>query len=123
MVIKVVSEQEVQRVVLSVEGSPEALKTLLNLLGAIQWCCSEGHSACLGATFDGDGSDFIRIRGLPKNDGPEQAAACFDYGDGLLAEIGAYSAYANSSRYTELDGEDVRVLHRTKVWPSIEHKE
>lgn len=79
----------------------EAYLTLVNMLAAIQWCGGVGHSAVVGAFFDGDGSDKVRIEGLPDNSGAEMADACSAYGDGLMAMIGPHSATAYNDVYGE----------------------
>lgn len=117
MTIKVLAAPELQTLNLEIKAAPEMMTTIVNLLGAIQWCGQVGHSAVVGAFIDGDGADFVEFKGLPKNDGPEQAAACSDRGDGVLAKIGPYTATAFSSTYKDIGGETFQVLHSKKVWP------
>lgn len=99
-------------------SSPEVALKLSNLLAAIEHNCQVGHSATVGAFFDGDGADFVEFKGLvPENVGAKMADACGNYGDGLFAEIGESSAKAHSTHYKE---NDERVLSTKKVWPQEE---
>ena len=105
---------------LTIEGTENAVQTLINLLAAIERNTQVGHSAVVGAFFDGDGHDKIRVLGLPANTGAEQANACSDYGDGLLALIGSNSAQVINERYITHEGEDVIAISRKTVWPKDE---
>jgi hypothetical protein len=99
---------------LQVEGTPDAVKVLVNLLAAIQYNTNVGHSCTIGAYFDGDGADKLRFEGLPENDGKEMAEACGNYGDGLMAQIGLDIALAFNTTYTE---DHQQMVRQTKVWP------
>lgn len=95
-------------------------RTLSNLLAAIAHNCAVGHSATVAAFFDGDGADFIEVKGLPDNDGAAMADACGDWGDGLMAEVSATSAIAHNTIYRDVDGVQEQILRRTKCWPTKE---
>jgi hypothetical protein len=73
--------------------------------------------AAVAAFFDGDGADFIEVKGLPENDGAAMADACGNWGDGLMAHIGPYSAQTYNTSYADVNGESVEVLRRKTVWP------
>lgn len=94
------SDEDVE-VTLVVKGSPNAVKTLVNLVGAIQYNCQVGHSAMVGAFFDGDGADKISVDGLPDKLGADMAKACGSYGDSLLACIGPSTALSYNTRYDD----------------------
>jgi hypothetical protein len=102
--------------VLKIEGSGEAFDTLVNLLAAIQWAGSAGHSGKFGCFIDGDGADKIRIEGLPPNDGSKMAQATCEYG-GDYEMFHANGAWCESGVRTEEVPTGVKV---TKVWPSEE---
>lgn len=98
-------------------STEETALTLSNLLAAIAHNTAVGHSATVGAFFDGDGHDFIEVKGLPENTGRDMAAAASDYGDGMLAEVGPHSAMVYNTRYDKINGEEVQIVKRTAVWP------
>jgi hypothetical protein len=110
---------ETQTLDLKVEATPEAMKTLVNLLAAIQYNTGVGHSCTMGAFFDGDGVDKVWIEGLPDNLGKEMATACSSYGDDVLARIGASTAQTYNEQYVELSGEAVHVLRKKSVYPEV----
>jgi hypothetical protein len=91
--------------------------TLVNLLGVIQWNGRVGHSATVGAFFDGDGAGQVRIEGLPKGDYAEMAKELSSYGDGHLAEVGPSSARAWNTVHPEELTEEHHIVKPTKVWP------
>ncbi len=106
---------------LEVYCSNEAtVKTISNLLAAISRNCSVGHSATVAAFFDGDGADFVEVKGLPENDGAAMADACGDWGDGLMAQIGPNSAIAYNTVYKDVAGVSEQMVRRTKCWPTKE---
>jgi hypothetical protein len=111
--LQAADEEQVLNLTIRCKG--EAYKTLINFLGAVAQNCNAGHSAVVAAFFDGDGSDKLKIEGLPENDGAAMANACGDYGDGLMALIGPSSALAYS------DGHD-GTFTRKAVWPTKEEK-
>lgn len=84
--------------------------TLVNLLGAIQYNCDVGHSAVVGAFFDGDGADKVEIKGLPDNEGSDMAKAASDYNDSLMVQVGPHSAQAYAD-------DNVGGFSRKTVWP------
>lgn len=110
------AKPESVRLTLTIDCEGDAGKTLINLLGVIQWNCNVGHSAVVGAFFDGDGWDKIKIEGLPEGDYKEMAEALSSYGDGHLAQVGPKSAIAwNEKLYDDKEGR--YVVTRTKVYP------
>lgn len=102
---------------ITIEGTETAVATLFNLLAAISYNTQVGHSCVMGAYFDGDGADKIRVIGLPDNTGEDQAKACSDHGDGVLALIGTDTAQTYNERYITHEGEDGILLVRKTVWP------
>lgn len=98
-------------------SNEDTVKTISNLLAAISRNCGVGHSATVAAFFDGDGADFMEVKGLPPNDGAAMADACGDWGDGLFAMIGPHSAIAYNTVYKTVDGKDEQLLRQTKCWP------
>lgn len=98
---------------LQIEGSGEAFDTLVNLLAAIQWAGSAGHSGKFGCFIDGDGADKIRIEGLPPNQGSDMARATCEYG-GDYEMFHANGAWCESGIRTEECPTGIRA---TKVWP------
>lgn len=112
--------RDTKKVQLTLEGTPEALKTMLNFLAAVQYNTGVGHSCVTAAFFDGDGADKIAVEGIPKENleaGKAMATACSDQGDGLMAMVGSDTAVAYATTYHELDGKTVQVVHSTKVYP------
>lgn len=100
---------------LKIECSTEQVyKTLVNLLGVIQWNCGVGHSAISAAFFDGDGADKLRIEGLPEGDYEAMAQALSSYGDGLMGCVGADVATAYNENYL---GNGQSVYRTKQVWP------
>jgi hypothetical protein len=98
-------------------SNEETARTVANWLAAAARNCGVGHSATVAAFFDGDGADFIEVKGLPENDGAAMADACGNWGDGLMAHIGPYSAQAYNTSYADVNGESVEILRRKTVWP------
>ena len=98
---------------LTIEASQEAFDTLVNLLAAIQWASSVGHSGKFGCYIDGDGADRIRINGLPNNTGADMANATCAYG-GDYEIFHALGAWCESGVRTEDNPTGVKA---TKVWP------
>jgi hypothetical protein len=98
-------------------SNEETARTVANWLAAAARNCGVGHSATVAAFFDGDGADFIEVKGLPENDGAAMADACGNWGDGLMAHIGPYSAQTYNTSYADVNGESVEVLRRKTVWP------
>jgi hypothetical protein len=98
-------------------SNEETARTVANWLAAAAHNCGVGHSATVAAFFDGDGADFIEVKGLPENDGAAMADACGNWGDGLMAHIGPYSAQTYNTSYADVNGESVEVLRRKTVWP------
>lgn len=99
-------------------SNEETARTVSNWLAAVAHNCAVGHSATVAAFFDGDGADFIEVKGLPENDGADQARAGSNWGDDLMLHVGPYSAQAYGSGYaTTKDGEEVQTLRKTTVWP------
>lgn len=95
---------------LRIEAKGEAKQTLINLLGAIQWACMAGHSGTFGAFFDGDGADFVRIKGLPKGDYSDMAQATSYHG-------GTYELFGPHSAFSVTQTQDTK---STRVWPPEE---
>jgi hypothetical protein len=110
---------------LRVTGTPEALKTLTNLLAAIQWNTNVGHSCKVAAYFDGDGADKIRIDGLPDNLGADMAEAASSYGDGFMMEISAEKAWGHNYSFQEGDdhGNMAPIVTATLAYPKEEDDE
>lgn len=102
-----------QTLKLEIECSGDAYLTLVNLLGVIQHNCGVGHSATVAAFFDGDGADFVRIKGLPDGEYREMAEALGAYG-GSFEEVHAHQANVHSVKYNE---KDERILTTRKVYP------
>jgi hypothetical protein len=50
----------------TLEGSPECVNRVLRLLNMISWMGGVGHSGIFGVSWDGDGSDKLHLKGLPK---------------------------------------------------------
>lgn len=99
-------------------SSKEAALTLSNLLAAIQRNCDVGHSATVGAFFDGDGADHVQFTGLlPENEGAKMAEACGNWNDGLFAEVSAHSARAHNTTY---ETDEKRIYHVRSAWPAEE---
>lgn len=98
-------------------SNEETARTVANWLAAAARNCGVGHSATVAAFFDGDGADFIEVKGLPENDGAAMADACGNWGDGLMAHIGPYSAQTYNTSYADVNGESVEILRRKTVWP------
>jgi len=102
---------------------PETLQTLINFLHVVQYNGQVGHSALVGAFFDGDGAGQIHIDGLPNDkDAISMAKALGEYGDGHLAEVGPYSARGWNTAYP--DGVEIpdeyTCVRSTKVFPEEE---
>lgn len=115
--------RDTKKVQLTLEGTPEALNKLLNLLGAIQYNTGVGHSCMIGAFFDGDGADKIYVKDLPdpnKEIGKDMAAACSDRGDGLLAQIDVSKAFAYYTTWSEVDGKQVELLQKSTAYPDAD---
>lgn len=110
---------ETQILNLKIEATPEAMKTLVNLLAAIQYNTGVGHSCTIGAFFDGDGADKIWIEGLPDNLGKEMAAACSSHGDGVLAMIGADTAHTYNTQYEDVGGKSIETIRKKSVYPEV----
>lgn len=111
--IAVIDGRQTQKVTLTIEGSGEAFATVINLLGALQWAGSAGHSGKFGCFFDGDGADKITIEGLPDNQGSDMARATCEYG-GDYEIFHATSAWCESGVRTEDNPTGVR---STRVYP------
>jgi hypothetical protein len=115
--------RETQTLDLKIEATPEAMKTIVNLLAAIQYNTGVGHSCTIGAFFDGDGADKVWVEGLPDNLGKEMASACSSHGDGVLAMIGPDTALTYNAQYEERDGQTIEILRKKSVYPEvIEHR-
>lgn len=117
---KQVARRADKDVVLNLEircGNQETARTLSNMLAAIAHNCGVGHSATVAAFFDGDGADFVEVKGLPENDGAAMADACGNWGDGLMAMIGPNSAIAYNTIYKDVDGVQEQIVRRTACWP------
>lgn len=115
--------RKTEKVTLTVEGTPEALTKLMNLLAAIQYNTGVGHSCTIGAFFDGDGADKIHVDGIPEANaklGKDMASACSEYGDGLLAQIDTSTAHTLNARYVEYSGDTVEIVQRRKVYPEAD---
>jgi hypothetical protein len=95
-------------------SNEETARTVANWLAAAARNCGVGHSATVAAFFDGDGADFIEVKGLPENDGAAMADACGNWGDGLMAHIGPYSAQAYNTSYADVNGETVEALEEAQ---------
>lgn len=105
---------------LTIKGTPEAMRTLSNLLGAIQRNTGVGHSCVHAAFFDGDGADKISIDGLPDDSvGSEMAAACSSYGDGFCAMFGANTAVVYNTGYAETAEGPQQTIRSKEVWPEV----
>jgi hypothetical protein len=90
--------------------SMEAYKTLVNMLGVIQWNGGVGHSAVTAAFFDGDGADQVKIDGLPEGPYKEMAQALSSNGDGFMGMVDAEraTAYNTISDYFRYEGTTVK---------------
>lgn len=113
------ASSETEKVTLTIEATPDAMKRLLNLLGAIQYNTGVGHSCSMGAFFDGDGPDKVWVEGLPdenKKLGADMASACSERSDGLVALIDTTSAVAYDARY-QGEGNEGRVLVTSPAYP------
>lgn len=116
------ANKQVQYLDLRISGSPEAIQTITNLLAVIEWNCQVGHSATVGAFFDGDGADKITIEGIPdanKKLGRDMAQACSSYGDDILARIASGTAAVLNTVYKE----GVESVRTTVVYPPDFNKE
>ena len=88
---------------LRIVATPEAMKTLVNLLAAIQYNTNIGHSVMLASFFDGDGQDKVSFEGLPENLGIEMSDAAREMGDGYMQSIQSDVAFAHNYRYQDGD--------------------
>lgn len=111
--LAVLDGRDTQKMTLTIEGTEEALKTVANLLAALQWAGSAGHSGKFGCFFDGDGADKISIEGLPDNVGADMANATCAYG-GDYEIFHATGAWCESGVRTEDNPTGMRV---TRVYP------
>lgn len=107
---------------LSIKCNQSGYRTLINLLGAIQYNCDVGHSAVVAAFFDGDGADKVKILGLPDNNGKEMAEACGTYGDDLMALIGIEHATAYNQMLATERGDEL-IARRKTVWSKPKSKQ
>lgn len=113
--------RRLEKLTIEVEATPEAMTTLVNLLAAIEYNTQVGHSATIGAFFDGDGADKVRVSGLPKNEGAEMAKACSAYGDDVAAIIGTSTAHSLTDFYVDdQDGNTVKAFKRVTVYRSTD---
>ncbi len=111
--VAAIEGRDTKTMTLTIEGTGEAFDTLVNLLAAIQWAGSAGHSGKFGCFIDGDGADKIRIEGLPPNQGGEMARATCEYG-GDYEMFHATGAWCESGIPTDENPLGMRVK---KVWP------
>jgi hypothetical protein len=124
---KVISQvggiENTKKITLEIEATPNAIETLCNMLSVIQWNCTVGHSAITAAFFDGDGSDKIKIKGLPDGSkGEAMAKALSSYGDDLMGLVSADNALAYNVTHVPIDGVESKVLRVTQVWPDLDEE-
>lgn len=100
-------------------SNEDTAATIANWLAAVARNCAVGHSATVAAFFDGDGADYIDVKGLPDNAGAEMADAGGNWGDDLMLHVGPHSAQAYGSGYaTTASGDSVETLRKKTVWPA-----
>lgn len=103
---------------LTITCSGDTYTTLVNLLGVIQWNCGVGHSATVGAFFDGDGADQMTIEGLPEGEYQAIAEAISSYGDDVAAIVGPNSGSVWNT-VTEA-GPDTKMFRKKQVYPNAD---
>jgi hypothetical protein len=100
----------------TLSGSKECVRRVQRLLACIEYNGGVGHSGTFGITWDGDGSDHIRIDGLPKDIDKKQFEAQSNYGGEVEVVGSGESCYVlNSSRDPSHP-----YLKSRRVWPAEE---
>jgi len=92
-------------------GKPECVERVMSLLGMIAFNGAIGHSGIFGISWDGDGSDKIKVEGdLP--DHRDAWNACTNYG-------GYAEFMGESGKSYVISGKDISTK---RVWPKDESK-
>lgn len=100
----------------TLSGSKECVRRVQRLLACIEYNGGVGHSGTFGITWDGDGSDHIRIDGLPKDIDRKQFEAQSNYGGEVEVVGEGESCYVlNSSK-----DPNHPYLKSRRVWPAEE---
>ena len=99
------------KVEITLEGAPEAVRRILRLLACIEYNGSVGHSGLFGISWDGDGADRIRIKGLPKDIDRKQFGAMSNY-----SSILEYVGEGEKCYITKID-RDTGTPTNIRVWP------